>query len=98
MPRIYLGNLCGLCGNFNGNLEDDVKPISQAVRNYQTSMEHECEDVPLNTSVCDPQDMALYQGNNFCGRLLATEGVFQSCHKTVDAQDFYDNCVLRPLF
>ncbi|XP_035020285.1 zonadhesin-like [Hippoglossus stenolepis] len=35
--------------------------------------------------------MALYQGEDFCGRLLDSEGEFQSCHKTVDPQDFYDD-------
>lgn len=98
MPRIYSGNLCGLCGNFNGNPEDDVMPddesdISQAIRHRQTNTEHACVDVRLNTSVCDSQDMALYRGKDFCGRLLDAEGVFQNCHKTVDPQDFYDTCV-----
>lgn len=98
MPRIFSGNLCGLCGNFNANPEDDLMPeddsgISQAVRYWRTSSEHECVDVPMNTSGCNPQEMALYQGKDFCERLLDTEGTFQSCHKTVDPQDFYDNCV-----
>nr|XP_046255484.1 IgGFc-binding protein-like isoform X2 [Scatophagus argus] len=98
MPRIFSGNLCGLCGNFNGNAEDDLMPddesdSSQAVRNWQTSSRHECVDVPVNTSGCDSRDLALYQGKDFCGRLLDAEGAFQSCHKTVDPQDFYVNCV-----
>ncbi|KAM9352917.1 IgGFc-binding protein-like [Symphorus nematophorus] len=98
MPRIFSGNLCGLCGNFNADPEDDLMPgdnsdLSEAIRHWQISSEQECVDVPLNTSVCTSQDMALYQGKDLCGRLLDTEGAFQSCHKTVDPQDFYDNCV-----
>ncbi|GLD74206.1 IgGFc-binding protein-like isoform X1, partial [Lates japonicus] len=98
MPRKFAGNLCGLCGNFNANPEDDLiqddkSDIFQAIRHWQTSNEHECVDVPMNTSGCNLQDMALYQGKDFCGRLLDTEGALQSCHKTVDPQDFYDNCV-----
>lgn len=98
MPKIFSGNLCGLCGNFNADPEDDLMldeqlDISQAIRLWQTSSEHECVDVPMNTSGCNSQDMALYQGKDFCGRLLDTEGVFQSCHKTVEPQDFYDNCI-----
>ncbi|XP_051261445.1 IgGFc-binding protein-like isoform X2 [Dicentrarchus labrax] len=98
MPRIFSGNLCGLCGNFNANPEDDLmtddkSDISQAIRYWQISSEHECLDSPTNTSGCSSQDMVLYQGKDNCGRLLDTEGAFQSCHKTVDPQDFYDNCV-----
>ena len=98
MPRIFSGNLCGLCGNFNANPEDDLitddeSDLSLAIRHWQTSSKHECVDVPLNTSGCHSQDIALYQGKNFCGWLLDREGVVQSCHKTVDPQDFYDNCV-----
>ncbi|XP_041798261.1 IgGFc-binding protein-like [Chelmon rostratus] len=98
MPRIFSGNLCGLCGNFNANPEDDLMPdgesdIAQAVRHWRTSSEHECVDVPMNTLGCNSQDMALYQGRDFCGRLLDTEGAFQSCHETIDPQDFYENCI-----
>lgn len=98
MPRIYSGNLCGLCGNFNANPEDDVMPDDESdtpknFRYWQTSTEHACVDVPFNNSVCSSQDMALYKGQDFCGRLLDTEGVFQSCHEVVDPQDFYDGCV-----
>ncbi|XP_030248331.1 IgGFc-binding protein-like isoform X5 [Sparus aurata] len=98
MPRIFSGNLCGLCGNFNANPQDDLitddeSDLSLAVRHWQTGIKHECVDVPLNTSGCHSQDIALYRGKDFCGRLLDREGVVQSCHKTVDPQDFYDNCV-----
>ncbi|KAJ4930907.1 hypothetical protein JOQ06_025210, partial [Pogonophryne albipinna] len=98
MPRKFSGNLCGLCGNFNSNPEDDVVPdddsdISQAVRHWKTSSDHECVDVPLNTSGCNSQDMALYEGKGFCARLLDKEGVFKSCHKMVDPESFYNNCV-----
>lgn len=96
MRRIYSGNICGLCRNFNANPDDDLMPqdesdISQAIKNWQTNSEHECVDVPMNTSGCNPQGMALYKGKYFCKWLLETEGAFQSCHNTADPQGFY-NC------
>ncbi|XP_061531066.1 IgGFc-binding protein [Phycodurus eques] len=97
MPKVFAGNLCGLCGNFNDEPQDDLVlddfDITQAIRHWRTSYEHECWDVPMSTSGCSPQKRYLYQGNDFCGRLMDPEGPFQSCHKTVDPQDFYDNCV-----
>ncbi|KAM9852133.1 IgGFc-binding protein-like [Aulostomus maculatus] len=98
MPRIYSGNLCGLCGNFNANPEDDLmleenSDLPQVVKQWQTSSEDECVDVTMDTSGCSHQQLTLYQEKDFCGKLLDTEGVFQSCHKTVEPQDFYNNCV-----
>ncbi|XP_074538742.1 IgGFc-binding protein [Halichoeres trimaculatus] len=98
MPRIFSGSLCGLCGNFNSDPEDDVAPDSesdesQAVQHWKIKGKHKCVDVPMNTTGCNSEDVALYKGKDFCGRLLDVEGPFQSCHKTVDPQDFYNNCV-----
>ncbi|XP_041649020.1 IgGFc-binding protein isoform X2 [Cheilinus undulatus] len=98
MPKMFTGTLCGLCGNFNGYAEDDVIPdaesdVSQAVQHWKINSEHECADGPIDITGCNAQDMRLYQGKDFCGRLLDTEGAFQSCHNTVSPQEFYDNCV-----
>lgn len=97
MPKVFAGNLCGLCGNFNDDPQDDLVTddfdITQAVRYWRTSSEHECWDVPMSTSGCSPQKQDLYHGKEFCGRLMDPLGAFQSCHKIVDPQDFYDNCV-----
>lgn len=98
MPRVFSGGLCGLCGNFNTDPEDDVAPdsesdVSQAVQHWKIKGKQECVDVPMDTTACSSKDEALYKGKYFCGRLLDTEGPFQSCHKTVDPQGFYDNCV-----
>lgn len=98
MPRDYAGALCGLCGNFNGDPEDDLiaedaSDVSPAGRRWRTSSAHGCVDVPLDRSGMFSQEMALYQGVDYCGRLLDMEGAFQSCHKTVDPQVFFDNCV-----
>lgn len=30
MPRIFSGKLCGLCGNFNANPEDDLMPDDES--------------------------------------------------------------------
>ncbi|XP_061677224.1 IgGFc-binding protein [Syngnathoides biaculeatus] len=97
MPKVFAGNLCGLCGNFNDEPQDDLVPedfdIMQAIRPWRTSYEHECWDVPMNNSGCSPQKQDLYQGKDFCGRLTDPQGPFQRCHKTVDPQEIYDNCV-----
>ncbi|XP_028281770.1 alpha-tectorin-like [Parambassis ranga] len=98
MPRIFSGALCGLCGNFNGNPEDDMVPdddsdFAQAVGHWRTNTERDCVDTPVSRASCNSEDMALYKGKDCCGRLLDSEGAFLSCHKTVDPQDFYDNCV-----
>nr|XP_057939674.1 IgGFc-binding protein [Doryrhamphus excisus] len=98
IPTVFSGNLCGLCGNFNDDAEDDLVPddtfdIVPAVKRWKTNDEHECVDVPLNASGCSQQELVLYQGKDFCGRLLDPEGAFRSCHSMVDPEDFYNDCV-----
>ncbi|XP_071372153.1 IgGFc-binding protein-like [Centroberyx affinis] len=98
VPRVFSGGLCGLCGNFNGDPEDDLmaegeSDMSVAVTRWRTNSGHGCVDVPMNTSQCHPQENDVYRGKDFCGRLLDTEGAFQSCHKAVDPRGFFDNCV-----
>lgn len=101
MPRIYSDNLCGLCGNFNADPEDDLMldddddetDVLHAIRYWQIGNENHCVDSPITTSGCTLQDVALYGGRDFCGRLLDTGGAFQGCHKVVDPQDFYDSCL-----
>ncbi|KAM8825944.1 IgGFc-binding protein [Synchiropus picturatus] len=96
VPKIFSGSLCGLCGNFNDNPNDDLAvkdgaSQSDAIGSWKTSSD--CVDNPLHTPGCRAEDVVLYQGMGFCGRLLAKDGVFQACHDVVDPQDFFDSCV-----
>ncbi|KAM4600962.1 IgGFc-binding protein-like [Polymixia lowei] len=97
VPRVFSGALCGLCGDFNTDPEDDLKTetdIYPFVRRWRTSSGQGCVDaVPRDTSQCRPRDEALYIGDDYCGRLLDTEGAFQNCHKAVDPHIFFENCV-----
>ncbi|KAM9782502.1 IgGFc-binding protein [Neosynchiropus ocellatus] len=97
VPKVFSGSLCGLCGNFNNNPDDDLAveggaSESEAIGSWKTS--RDCVDaVTLRTPGCRAEDMVLYQGKDFCGRLLAKDGAFQACHDVVDPQEFYDGCV-----
>ncbi|KAM4568117.1 IgGFc-binding protein [Fundulus diaphanus] len=106
LPSSYYGSVCGLCGNFNGNIGDELQnPSGQAVssvmewgKSWQTpdqDKDYPCWDTcEKNCPTCDDNDKKLYQSQALCGALTAkTNNVFQNCNAKLDPQAFMNSCV-----
>uniref|UniRef100_A0A3Q3BQL9 Fc gamma binding protein n=1 Tax=Haplochromis burtoni TaxID=8153 RepID=A0A3Q3BQL9_HAPBU len=106
LPSSYFGLVCGLCGNFNANVLDEMlnpagKPVSSVIEwgkswlAPEQDKEHPCWDTcEKNCPTCDNDDVKLYKTEAFCGALAdKTSGLFQKCHEKVDPQAFMNNCV-----
>ncbi|XP_032374142.1 IgGFc-binding protein isoform X1 [Etheostoma spectabile] len=106
LPSSYYGSVCGLCGNFNGNIRDELQnPAGIAVssviewgKSWQTpdqDKDHPCWDTcKENCPTCDDNQSKLYMTEAFCGGLVAkTNNVFKKCHDKLDPQAFMDSCV-----
>uniref|UniRef100_A0A3B4XQ41 Fc gamma binding protein n=1 Tax=Seriola lalandi dorsalis TaxID=1841481 RepID=A0A3B4XQ41_SERLL len=106
LPSSYFGSVCGLCGNFNGNIGDEFQnPAGKAVssviewgKSWQTpdqDKDHPCWDTcETNCATCDDKQAKLYETEAFCGALTAkTNSVFQRCHGKLDPKAFMDSCV-----
>ncbi|XP_026150219.1 IgGFc-binding protein-like [Mastacembelus armatus] len=106
LPSSYYGLVSGLCGNFNGDISDELlnpagKPVSSVIewgKSWQTpdqDKDHPCWDTCEKTCpACDGSQVKLYETEAFCGALAAkTNGVFQKCHGSVDPQAFMNSCV-----
>lgn len=104
LPSSYYGRVCGLCGNFNGNLHDELQnPAGQTVssvaewgKSWKTADQDKdspCLDTcEKNCPTCKDSELKLYQTEAFCGALISNT-MFKGCHKKVDPKPFMNSCV-----
>ncbi|XP_067316854.1 IgGFc-binding protein-like [Anolis sagrei] len=102
VPRSYLNAVCGLCGNDNGEPNDDLtmKDGSQATNVIQFANSWKIGEIPgcvdectSNCPVCREEQKQFYKGDKYCGILLRKDGPFKSCHSAIDPTPYFDDCV-----
>uniref|UniRef100_A0A8C5R268 VWFD domain-containing protein n=1 Tax=Leptobrachium leishanense TaxID=445787 RepID=A0A8C5R268_9ANUR len=105
LPSSFAENVCGMCGNFNGNTNDDLNspdgvpmnPIEVGKRWKVTDVNGAgtCwDDCNGPCKKCAPLLMAQYGNNSQCGIIaLRKDGPFRNCHSLVDPQIYKDSCV-----
>ncbi|XP_076814750.1 IgGFc-binding protein-like [Clavelina lepadiformis] len=97
-PNTYMGQVQGLCGNFNGNPDDDLvtssgTPTTDINEFGQSYVVGSCEYGVPPDPVCSQRDTEKWGGANYCGMLTNRNGVFSTCHQAVDVQDYFEKCV-----
>lgn len=96
-------NLCGLCGDYNGDPDDFIIPDgtlapspvefgqSWKVLRGQTSCRDDCQGKCKSFSL---EVASKYKDERFCGLIIKEEnGPFSHCHSVIDPEIFLDNCV-----
>ncbi|NXH07787.1 ZAN protein, partial [Loxia leucoptera] len=106
VPSNYSGLLCGLCGNYNGDPNDDnIKPNGD-IASDSTDL-GESWLVPENNTICsnggkeeqcDPVLESEAKKNTACGMITDPTGIFKDCHSKVPPQNFFENCVYDMCF
>ncbi|KAF1495636.1 IgGFc-binding protein, partial [Pygoscelis antarcticus] len=102
VPQSYQGHLCGLCGNYNGQQNDDfLLPNGQqapdamvfgsAWKTTDASCSDSCpkDDCP----VCTEEKKVVLQKPNYCGILTVPKGPFDSCHHLINPALYFQACL-----
>ncbi|KFZ58789.1 IgGFc-binding protein, partial [Antrostomus carolinensis] len=102
VPQSYQGHVCGLCGNYNEQRNDDfLLPNGQQAPNvlafgsaWKTSEVPCSDDCPKsNCPTCSEEKKVVLQKRNYCGILTAPAGPFGSCHHLISPALYFQACV-----
>ncbi|XP_055450659.1 IgGFc-binding protein-like [Psammomys obesus] len=103
LPKRFQDQVCGLCGNYNGDPADDflMPDGKQAadVLNFTKSWKVANGDVLCddgcsgNCPSCTKSQAQLFQNDVFCGLLILPTGPFADCHEFLDPKPFLEECV-----
>ncbi|XP_028649003.2 mucin-5AC-like [Erpetoichthys calabaricus] len=97
LSPLFKGNVCGLCGNFDGNANNDFTTSSQSVvvnalefgNSWKVSPS--CPDAKLPKDPCISNPYRQSWAQKQCS--IIKSKVFAACHRQVDPTPYYDACV-----
>ncbi|NXY80013.1 FCGBP protein, partial [Glareola pratincola] len=101
LPDAYAGAVCGLCGNANGDPDDDfiARDGKRAADEIQLADSWKVGDVPGCSAgcvgdcpVCNEEQKKPYRGDGYCGVIARAGGPFRACHRAIDPTPFLEDC------
>ncbi|TDH12248.1 hypothetical protein EPR50_G00069860 [Perca flavescens] len=104
VPSSYYEQLGGLCGNYNGDLSDDLpeptgSSLSAVLKMIQAWKVDDKSDLFCSDNCagrcpqCSPEQQTHYRQPSLCGSLSESNGPFSACHKQIDPSMYLNNCV-----
>ncbi|XP_043539580.1 zonadhesin-like, partial [Chiloscyllium plagiosum] len=98
VPSSYEGELCGLCGNYNGDHSDDKRKPNGDITSSSTEFgaswlvsdpDTECthDDTPRD---CDKDE---FKKPESCGFMKDPKGPFRECNKHIPPDSYFEDCV-----
>ncbi|XP_030578939.1 IgGFc-binding protein-like [Archocentrus centrarchus] len=103
VPSSYFDQMCGLCGDYDGNPDNDfTKPDGTVVGNandfgnsWQTEEDEDdfCTPGTKPDPDCDPDLEAEVVKPDKCGKITDPAGPFRECINVVNPTPFFQSCV-----
>lgn len=102
LPNTYSGAVCGLCGNADGDPQNDfaLPDGQEATNEIQFADSWKVADVPgcwaectQDCKVCTEAEKRPYRGDKHCGLLVKKRGPFAACHPTIDPTSYFEDCL-----
>lgn len=103
LPSTYMDAVGGLCGNYNGNRQDDktmsngqlTNDANELGKSWQVGVVPGCSpdcQGPLCEG-CSDSEEETYADSTYCGIIADASGPFADCHSEVDPAPYLANCV-----
>ncbi|XP_076833291.1 IgGFc-binding protein [Brachyhypopomus gauderio] len=105
LPDTFMSKVCGLCGNFNGNPNDDLTTPSGTGASSAAELAHSWKVSNLTAGVrcvdtyggscrsCDDAVLKKWKITSPCGILNATNGPFSRCNSVIDPKVYLQDCL-----
>ncbi|XP_071344358.1 mucin-2-like [Trachinotus anak] len=93
----HSGEVCGLCGDFNGDGQNDFTTQGQLVVSNPIEFGNSwkvsstCPDVETNVDPCEKNPNRHYWAKMMCS--IITGNTFKDCHNKENPRPYYENCV-----
>ncbi|TRY96804.1 hypothetical protein DNTS_005134 [Danionella cerebrum] len=93
IPIQYSNRLCGMCGNFNQEPEDDFKIPRGTLSPYSLSGGQGVCDEPSLPRVCSEAEDQTYASELYCGLITSRKGPFATCSSVLNTDGFFRRCM-----
>ncbi|KAG8438106.1 hypothetical protein GDO86_008698 [Hymenochirus boettgeri] len=97
VPQKFQNNICGLCGNYDGNSLNDFNTRGHAkvtdVMEFGNSwkLSPSCPEITATPEPCETSPFRKSWAQRKCNIILSN--AFKPCHAEVDPYSYYDACV-----
>ncbi|NXG14222.1 FCGBP protein, partial [Grallaria varia] len=102
LPGTLAGNVCGLCGNANGDPHDDfvTRQGQPAHNDTHFGDSWKVAEVPgcspgcgEGCGGCGEAERRAYRGDKHCGILVKKRGPLATCHEVIDPTPYLEDCL-----
>ncbi|XP_051776738.1 IgGFc-binding protein-like [Erpetoichthys calabaricus] len=103
LAQTFSERVCGLCGNYNNNPEDDfqmpngtnVKDFTDFGKSWKVwNQSFNCvDDCGQSCPKCSNEFARNYSDVSYCGILMQADGPFRDCQSLIDPEIHLQNCI-----